>query len=136
MKRIRRLGRDRRGVSAVEFAFAIPLLLGFVLGLVQLGNLFFAHADVRHAVAAGARLASIFPRPTEEEIVARINARVTGLDPEAIEGPSVDFGTDANGNDFADIEMRYSMPLDFIFFRTPPVILTETRRVFTQPEEG
>ena len=51
-----------------------------------------------------------------------------------IEGPAIVRGTDGNGRDYADIEMRYSVPLDFIFFRTPPVTLTETRRVFTQPE--
>lgn len=124
----------RRGASAVEFALAVPLLLGFVLGTAQLGMVFFAQADLRNAVAAGARHASIYPRPGDEAVIDRIEARMTDLRARYVEGPTVERGTDANGNDYADIEMRYAVPLDFILFQTPPITLTERRRVFTQPE--
>ncbi len=128
------LARSNSGASAVEFALALPLLVAFIIGIAQLGFLFFANADVRNAVAAGARLASVYPRPGDAAVIDRINQQVASLDPRNISGPTVVHGTDANGNDYADIEMRYSVPLDFIFFRTPPVTLVERRRVFTQPE--
>ena len=125
---------DARGASAVEFALAAPVLIAFIIGIGQLGMLFYANADVRNAVAAGARHASIYPRPDDAAVIARINQRVAGLDRTRIAGPTVARGTDSSGNDFADITMSYAVPLDFIFFRTPPVTLTERRRVFTQPE--
>ena len=135
MRRVRRgLRRDARGASAVEFALAVPILLGFVLGIAQLGLLFFAEADLRNAVAAGARHASIYPRPADEAVIARISAKVAGLKPERIEGPNIVHGVDGDGRDYADIEMGYEMPLNFLLFETPPVPLREVRRVYTQPE--
>ena len=133
MKTHHRLGRDPRGVALVEFALALPVLLGLIIGATQLGMLFFANADLRNAVAAGARLASIYPRPSDSQVLARINARVVRLDRTLVQGPTITRGTDANGHDYADIQMSYAVPLDFIVYRTPPVTLTESRRVYTQP---
>ena len=130
----RALLRGRRGAGAVEFALAVPLLLGFVLGTAQLGLIFFAQADLRNAVAAGARHASIYPRPGDEAVIERIEARMADLEARYVVGPTVTRGTDNNGHDFADLEMRYAVPVDFILFRTPPITLTERRRVYTQPE--
>lgn len=134
MRAGRSLGADGRGAAAVEFAWALPLLLLLVIGIVQLGVLFFANADLRNAVAAGSRVASVYPRPDDAAIVERINAQVAGLDWARVDGPRIARGTDSNGNDYADISMSYAVPLDFIFFEAGPVTLTETRRVFTQPE--
>jgi hypothetical protein len=133
MKRRSFLKRDERGAGAVEFALATPLLLTIIIGASQLGVLFFANADVRNSVAAGARLASVFPRPSDSAIVARINERRVRLENARVTGPTISHGADAAGNEYADIEMRYSVPLDFIFFQTPPVTLVERRRVFQQP---
>jgi Flp pilus assembly protein TadG len=36
--RVRRLGRDRQGVAAVEFAIILPFMLTLYLGSVELGN--------------------------------------------------------------------------------------------------
>ena len=129
---LRRLGE--RGAALIEFALALPILLGFIIGAVQLGLLFFAHADLRNAVAAGARHASIYPRPGDDAVIATINANLSSLEADLVDGPTIVRATDANGRTYADIEMSYSVPLDFIVYRTPPVTLTETRRVFTQPE--
>jgi Flp pilus assembly protein TadG len=131
--RRRHLGKDAGGIAAVEFALALPVLLGLIVGATQLGMLYFANADLRNAVAAGARLASIYPRPDDAAVIAQINARVTRLDSHFVVGPTVARGS-ISGRAYADIEMRYAVPLDFIIFRTPPVTLVETRRVFTQPE--
>jgi hypothetical protein len=133
MKRKHFLKRDERGASAVEFALATPLLFTIIVGVSQLGVLFFANADVRNSVAAGARLASVFPRPSDSTIVAKINERRVRLEDARVTGPTISHGADAAGNQYADIEMRYSVPLNFIFFQTPAVTLVERRRVFQQP---
>ena len=132
MTRPSRLGKHAGGMAATEFALALPVLLGLIVGATQLGMLYFANADLRNAVAAGARLASIYPRPDDAAVIAQINDRVTRLDSHFVIGPTVTRGT-VNGRAVADIEMRYAVPLDFVIFQTPPVTLVETRRVFTQP---
>ncbi|MEA3033397.1 MAG: TadE-like protein, partial [Sphingomonadales bacterium] len=50
MSRIRKLRRNEDGAGAVEFALVAPALLGFIIGLTQLGMLFFANADLHNAV--------------------------------------------------------------------------------------
>ena len=132
MKLKRPFLRDERGAGAIEFALLAPALFGFIIGVSQLGELFFANADVRNAVAAGARTALIWPRPDDATIIARVNEMTVGLDPAHITAPTVIHGNDGD-RDWADISMSYAVPLDFIFFQTPAVTLTETRRVYIQP---
>jgi hypothetical protein len=130
------LRRDARGAGLVEFALVAPVLLLFLVGVAQLGLLFFANADMRNAVAAGARLASIYPRPEDQRVIDAVSAGIVDLDSRHLTGPVIEHGTDENGHAFALISMSYSVPLDFVFFKTAPVRLSESRRVFTQPAAG
>ena len=116
----------------IEFALLAPVLVGFIIGISQLGLLFYANAGLGNAVSEGARLATLFPRPTNEQIAARINERRFGLDPAHVVGPTIVDGSD-NGTPYADITMSYAAPLNFIFYKVGPIRLTRTRRVYTQP---
>ena len=87
------LGRDRRGATAVEFALIAPVLIAFLLGVAQLGVLFFANAGLQNALAEGARLATIFPRPSEAAVAAKITQQRFGLDPARLTDPSFAYGT-------------------------------------------
>jgi Flp pilus assembly protein TadG len=132
MKAVRSFCRDSSGVSALEFALIAPALIGMIVGITQLGALYYARADLRHAVAAGARQAQIFPRPAAADIEAKIKASMVRLDRTKITGPTVTI--DETGSyHFADIVVRYAVPLNFVIYKPPPVTLTERRRVFVQP---
>src|SRR5664280_3031066 len=48
----RRFGRDRRGVSAVEFAFIAPVMIGLYLGCVEISD--GVAADRKVSLVAGA----------------------------------------------------------------------------------
>ncbi len=60
---LRRL-RERRGVSAVEFAVILPLLLLIMLGAFDLGNAFQQSMRLESAARAGAQAAFSNPRNT------------------------------------------------------------------------
>lgn len=133
----RLLRRDTKGIGAVEFALVAPVLISFVIGISQMGRLFYANADMKNALASGARVASVWPVPDDSVILAAVNdriARTGGV--AAAEVEIADRGTDPNGNDFIEIEMTYQVPLDFIFFDVGPVTLNDSRRVFTQMGTG
>lgn len=132
IRRFRTLRRDARGAAAIEFALVAPALIVFIIGIAQLGMLFMANAGLTHAVAEGARFATIFPRPTDAEIRARIADSRFGIDPANLRTPTITHGTD-DGASYAEISASYDVPLDFIFFTLPSVTLTETRRAFVQP---
>jgi Flp pilus assembly protein TadG len=124
--------RDQRGAAALEFALAAPLLLMFILGITQLGLLFFANAGLRSSVAEGARYATIYPRPTDEQIKAKMTQSRFGIDPALVTGPTLTHGT-SDGAQYLDISMSYATPLDFVFIETPPITISVTRRAFVQP---
>jgi len=130
----RLLRRDSRGIGAVEFALVAPVLISFIIGVSQLGRMFFANADMKSAIAAGARVASVYPVPDDDAILDAIDQRLLRDGAENRTQTAVARGTDANGNPYIEITMSYSVPLEFIFFSPPPVTLHDTRRVFTQVE--
>jgi Flp pilus assembly pilin Flp len=132
--RLSGLQREEKGVGAVEFALVAPVLLLLIFGILQLGTLFLANHGLRNAVAEGARYATIFPRPTEAQIRQRILDGRFGMRPDRITGPTFTWQEVQGSNPaYVEITMSYSAPIDFIFFRTPPVQLSTTRRAFIQP---
>jgi len=124
------LGRGNRGVSAVELALCLPIFLPLLMGIAQFGILFFANSGLAHAVGEGARLATIYPRPTDAQIIARMSDRRYGLDPSKLSAPTIQHG-DASGAHYVVISMSYTTTLDFIFFQSPAITLDQNRRVFT-----
>jgi len=49
--------RRSRGQGLVEMALALPLMLLLMLGIIEMGRLFFAWVTVQHAARAGTRMA-------------------------------------------------------------------------------
>lgn len=128
-----RLRRDERGVAATEFALMVPLLVAIIVGIAQMGKLYFSHAGLRNLVAEGARFASISPRPSDEDIKTRIRAGGFGLESSAISEPAITYGATSDGANYAQITVTYTLQLDYLFWRPAPTLLTETRRVFIYP---
>lgn len=124
-----KLIKDQNGASAIEFAVAVPVLLMFIIGILQLGILFYANAGLKQAVEEGARFATIFPNPSDAAIIARVTDRKFGLQNAYITGPTVTPGVNG-GIQFVDITMSYAVPLNFVFFTTPPVVLSHSRRAY------
>ncbi len=58
-----RLVRDRRGVSAVEFAFFLPILLLLFIGMTEMGRAYYQSAAVQKGLRAGALFAARNPMP-------------------------------------------------------------------------
>jgi Flp pilus assembly protein TadG len=121
--------RDRRGVSALEFALAAPILILFLIGIAQLGILFAANAGLQHAVDEGARYATVYPYPSDTGVIAVINQKKFFLDAANISGPTLTHGV-SNGVSYVDIAMSYDVPLNFAFFTAPPIRLNHTRRAY------
>lgn len=128
MKRPIILIRDSRGAAVVEFALAVPVLITFVWGLFQLCLVFMADAGMQHALGEAARLATIYPTPSDDVLKAKITSTKFG--------PNVG-GTWAQpvvGNAAADgsktITVTYTQPLNFLFFQGPNVTMTRSKTIF------
>lgn len=122
---IRRISRDARGAATIEIAFALPILLSFIYGIFQIGMIMAATAGMQHALGEGARLATLYPSPTDAAIKTQIQNKVFGnyigtftvADP--VSTPS-----------FKDLSATYTVTPNFLFFNGPPVTVTRSKRVY------
>lgn len=56
---LRRLWRDERGASALEFGILLPIFVPLILGIMQFGQMFWTQTALQHAVDMAARCATI-----------------------------------------------------------------------------
>jgi Flp pilus assembly protein TadG len=132
------LHRDDKGIGAVEFALVAPVLISFIIGISQVGRLFYANADMKSAAAHAARLASVYRQEgtvDDSTLIAAVKARLMRTGAASKVTVTVVRGT-SDGNPYVELRTNYSVPLEFIFFSPPPITLHDTRRVFTQVASG
>ncbi len=84
--KIVRMLRDTRGVAAVEFAFAFPILIFLLVGMLDIGRALWFTSTLDHAAREGARYASLRGaeslRPASDaEIQAFVRNRAIGIGP-------------------------------------------------------
>jgi Flp pilus assembly protein TadG len=127
MRLARKFADDRAGSAAVEFAVAFPVLIMFIWGIFQVAILYRANAGMQHALGEGARLATIWPTPSDTEIQAKITAHEFGVDGGTWSTPSITTDTDARTK---LIQVTYSQPTDFLFFTGPTVSITKSKLVY------
>jgi Flp pilus assembly protein TadG len=127
MSLLRKLAGDRAGSTAVEFAVAVPVLVLFLWGIFQVAIVYRANSGMQHALGEGARLATIFPTPSDTAIQAKITSHQFGVDGGTWETPSITTDTAAKTK---LITVTYSQPTDFLFFEGPTVELTRSKLVY------
>ena len=80
-KATRRAAGDR-GVTAVEFAIILPLLLMMIFGIIEFGRAYQARLTVTHAAREGVRVLAVTENQAAAEAAAL--AAATGLDPGSV----------------------------------------------------
>ncbi len=129
MKGARLIG-NRKGVAAVDFALMIPVILLFILGVLQLGIVYSANAGLQHAMGEAARSATLFPTPSDTALRQTFADKRFGLDPSNLGQLSVVRGV-SSGVNYADLSITYNVPILTPFIEFPPVRLSHSRRVYT-----
>jgi len=81
--RLRRVVRDQKGSAAVEFAYALPIIVIAVVGLLELSMIMFVSALMEGGLRDASRFAIIGAAPAgvsrEQAIVNIVNDRTLGL---------------------------------------------------------
>jgi Flp pilus assembly protein TadG len=125
---VTRVLREEKGASAVEFAIGAPFLLALIYGLAQLAVIFFAQAGLNHAVSEAARVASIYPRPSNAAITAAATDERFGLDATRLGNPVLAESTDS-GVTYVTISLSYSADVNLLFFGTRTITMGESKKV-------
>lgn len=140
----RRLLADRAGSPSVDFALTMPALVLMTVGVLQLGMAFLANAGLRNAVESGARYATIYSTtvnttnacgstgyPTSDQITAEVIAKAFGMQTSSITASATTPVKDtASGKCYVDITASYPVRFNFIFFSTPAMTLSYSRRAW------
>jgi len=126
MTRFRKLRSDQAGSAAVEFVVAAPVLVSMLWGIFQFAILLQANAGMQHALGEGARLATIFPTPSETAIQLKITSAKFGVGNGTWDTPVISYPEAGT----MQIDVSYRQPLDFLFFPGPTVDLSASKRVY------
>lgn len=131
MKYLARLRRDERGASAVEAAFALPVLLLFVFGTAQLGAILAANAGMQHALGEGARMATLFPQPTDDAIKAKVDDSEFGILIGQINDSTISTPATSVCTRCRDLQVTYTVTPNFVAYTLPEITITRNKRIYT-----
>lgn len=131
MNWLKKLRRDEQGVAAMEMAFALPVLLLFVFGIFQLGVILQANAGMQHALGEGARLATIFPKPSDAAIVTKMDESEFGMNVGTFHTPTISTPATSVCTNCRVLQVTYTVTPNFVFFNGPQITLTRNKRVYT-----
>jgi len=129
VKRLIRLIRDPRGATVIEMAFALPAMIVMLWALVQFGLVFRAVAGIQHALGEGARLATLFPQPEDDDIKQRIADEVYGIGPGTFTISDPAPGIE-DGSVFLHLTVSYTQETDLLLLPGPDITVSRTKRVW------
>ena len=126
----RLLSRDDRGAAAIEMAFALPALVIMIWMIVQLGLAFRAMAGIQHSLGEGARLATIWPQPTDDQIETRMSEVVYGIEPGTFTIHPPEPGLSDAAEPYLDLRVSYTQPTNLLLLPGPTISVTRSKRVW------
>jgi len=143
MTKLLKLTRDERGAAVIEIAIALPVLVLFIWGLVQLGIAFQASAGMQHGLGEGARLATLCfnpdpdtgcETPTDAQIRTRVSEKAFGTTNGTLSALQIVDTTSTTGTTtvvlYKTLTLNYSQPTNFLFFQGPTINLSRSKRVY------
>jgi len=129
MRLLANLRRDDRGAAVIETAFALPALIVMMWMIVQAGLVFRAMSGIQHGLGQGARMATLFPKPSDTAVQAAITNSVYGIGPGTFNIPTPTTGT-ADGANYMDLKVTYTQPTDMLLFPGPTITVSRSKRVW------
>lgn len=124
------ISRDDRGAAAIEMAFALPALVILIWMIVQLGLAFRAISGIQHALGEGARLATIWPQPTDDQIEAKMEDVVYGIQPGTFTIHPPEAGLSDAGEAYLDLKVSYTQPTSLLLLPGPTISVERSKRVW------
>lgn len=137
----RRLALNEQGAAVVEFAFALPVLIMFIWGIAQFGMVMAADAGIQNALGEGARLATLYPKPSDAAIKTKMQDNLFGqfLGSYDIPDPTVTnvYKINPDGTtsttqigQYMDLSVTYTVTPNFLFFNGPQITMPRSKRVY------
>ena len=108
---LKKLLRDNRGTSAVEFALVSPLFFLIIFGIIDLGRAYWIISSMEYAVEAGGRYAMINSGATGAQIITQAQNNLYAIDQNSVTFTASD--TTISGTKYTVVRAQatfYSVP--------------------------
>lgn len=129
-----RLARDRRGVSAVEFALLAPALLGLIFGVIEMGRAAYTQGVVSFAAEEATRYAVVNYEISEEEVRDLTEDCLLGIDRSRIDAVVVTGPINPDDNTRTiSVEVTYNFQFLLPFLPMDSVTISGSSRGFLIP---
>lgn len=92
------LRRDGRGAAAIEFAVLGPLLFTILLGIIEMGRMFYVRESLEYATEQAARYYMVNPAAAQSDVTQALRAAMVGGMGSDISTPTYSDVTNCNGN--------------------------------------
>jgi Flp pilus assembly protein TadG len=120
--RLFRLGRDQRGVAAVEFGMIAPIFLALLVGVIDVGRYMWTLNTMQYAIDQAVR-AGVVQKLEVEEVTDLVKTSLAGLDPDSV---TVDVESDASTLSItADTNYTFLFPISSFMSATTISLRTE-----------
>ena len=126
---IRSILRDRTASSTVDFAFALPVLVTMMLGMLQMGQVLHTSGAMRHALGEGIRFAKVDPTATESQVLAEVRDELAAIDPDGISTLTFERGL-TNGARYGKIDISYRLEPMIPLVPVPAITLNESKTAY------
>lgn len=70
MNQLRQYLKNEAGAAAIEFALVLPIYLLFIMGIIELGLVFWGESAVGYGTSCAARYAFVYPTSSAAQIQA------------------------------------------------------------------
>ncbi len=128
---LRKFRRDERGATLIEFAFASPVLIAGMIGILQVGQALQIKAEMSHALGEGARFLKVKTTASDAEVRAEIEKSYTGIDKTKADPVEIVHSTTGSVQ-VRTLTLTYKFDPEFVLFDVDPIEMTATRRVYLQ----
>ena len=123
--------RDKRGSMGLEFGLALPILVTMIIGVLQFGLVLNANGAMRNAMGEGLRLAKVNPSATADQVKQRTKDTLIGVDHQGITALTFSRAT-SNNLQTGEMTMTLTLKPVIPFAPIPPIVLTQTKKVYLQ----
>lgn len=140
MMTIRKLLSEKRGVATIEMAFALPVLVTIMIGILQFGMVLQASGAMRNGIGQGLRYAKVndVSDPSDPVQVKALTTAVekvvmnglAGINPDGVKTLKFVRNTDADGIVSGTITMQYELDPIIPFAAIPPIKMTRSRTAY------
>jgi Flp pilus assembly protein TadG len=128
----RALVRDASGVTSVEFALVIGLIIMIVIGTIEFGRALAAQNEMSYALGRVVRVTTLDSSTTTEEVVALLEDQLDSYDERELEVAI----TEVSGTSFMEIAVEFPFTISIPLMPVSEVMLrVATRAPMVSPTQ-